>query len=232
MRRFTQVALIVFAILGFSPNVHAVPTFTWEGPWSVTLFPFPDCFKCDRGFGDRTADTAVAKSQSSSGVSGSSQAGVNFSREFLLSDAPQGWTASVNGTLIGSLNAFPGLSGATVSAMASITPSISINFSEEIFGGDLRFPVQRPVIESESQPGMLSDGLYTVSGSLVTAAGGMAPSGAASDFLSNTSWGFQVSVTATPVPELSAILLLGTGLVGFVWAYRRQDRHRNLSEFS
>ena len=112
MRWLTQVALIVFVILCVSPNVHAVPTFTWTEPWSVTLFPNspPFCQSCGRAFGasatqdgqilNTTLDAAVAKSFVSSGgpddESGGST-GLSFSRHLMLTGSPSGWAVSLNG---------------------------------------------------------------------------------------------------------------------------------------
>jgi PEP-CTERM motif-containing protein len=247
MRRLIDVAFIVFAILGLSPNVHAVPTFTWEGPWTVTLLSNclierPGCQPVFgvRAFGasamrdgqilDTSADIAVAKSERGSAfLSDAGSTGVNFSRQFLISGAPQGWTVSINGELNGLLDAFPGSAGASVSAMASITPSIGINFSETIQGRTLPAPFSLVVNQSKGRAGVLSDGLYTVSGSLITGAGG-GPSNAFSNFFFASTpaipvAGFQVSVIATPVPEPSTILLLATGLAGALWAYRKRALH-------
>ena len=250
MRRFAAATFIVFAILGLSPNVHAVPTFTWEGqPWNVTLLP--NSFdEGERAFGasatqdgqilDTIADTAVAKSEVGGGGSTNCcSTGVNFSRQFVLSDAPLGWTVSIHGALNGEVSAL-GSVGVGGNATASITPSIGIGLNAGLgpqIGGPP--PTILAVNQSKEQTGVLSDGLYTVSGQLVTSAGripGTSGGFADANFFAPSghpgTFGFEVSVTATPLPEPSAILLFATGLAGFVWAYRRQDRHRNVAELS
>lgn len=240
MTRFMRAAFIVLAVLGFSPDVQAVPSFTWTEPWNVTLLsnclPFnpTTCGSHPRAFGasatqdgqilNTTADTAVAKSSWAAGnFSGSGSTGVTFSRQFLLSGAPEGWTVSLSGILNGGITTF-GSNSAGVVAGASIAPSLGITFD-----------VQRPsfaeppvfvlVNQSQLQTAVLPDGAYTVAGSLITRSGG--GSGQSASFFFDSlagrpGDGFRVSVTATPVPEPSSQLLLATGLMGAAWAYRKR----------
>ncbi len=37
MTQFISAAVIVLVVLGFSPDVQAVPSFSWIEPWNVTL---------------------------------------------------------------------------------------------------------------------------------------------------------------------------------------------------
>jgi hypothetical protein len=142
MARFVSGAFIALVVLGFSPDVHAVPSFTWTEPWNVTLLsnclPFNPtlCGSHPRAFGasatqdgqilNTTADIAVAKSSWAAGNSpGTGSTGVMFSRQFVLSGAPEGWTVSLDGILNGALTAF-GSNTARVTAEASITPALGI----------------------------------------------------------------------------------------------------------
>jgi hypothetical protein len=237
----------MLTMLGLSPDVQAVPSFTWEGPWNVTLLP--NCFGFNpnfctpfgtRAFGaaatsrsqdgqilDTTADTAVARSEWAAVLGpDSGSTGLNFSRQFLLSDAPEGWSVSLNAILNGSVFA-GGSNSAFVTAAASITPSLSLTFQDSSPSFATAPPFGHAVNQSQVQTTILSDGMYTVTGSLVTtAAGGSGIS--SSDFFgfisSNPAAGFQVSVTATALPEPSSILLLATGLAGAAWHCRKRGR--------
>jgi hypothetical protein len=243
LRKFSEVAFILLMVLGLSPSVHAVPSFTWTEPWNVTLLsncipstiPFnPICGSEPRAFGasatqdgqilDTTADIAVAKSKWWAGHSGGSGGtGLTFSRRFLLSGAAEGWTVSLSGSLNGGITAF-GTNSASVRAGASITSSLGINFNAE------RTPLQEPPVfivlnQSQLKTAELSDGLYTVAGSLITGSGGGSHLSSSTffDSLAGTpDGGFRVSVTATPVPEPSTLLLLATGLTGTAWIIKRR----------
>lgn len=163
---------------------------------------------------DTTAETAVAKSQwsAATGFEGGST-GVTFSRQFLLSGAPEGWTVSLNGILNGSLFA-SGINSADLTAAASIAPSLGITFHEER-PTSTGPPFFIPVNQSRLQTAVLPNGSYIVTGSLVTGAGG-------GNSVSASGAEFSVTVTATPLAEPSALLLLATGLAGAVWRYRRR----------
>lgn len=39
MRQFMRLVIIILTVLGLSPDVQAVPTFSWIEPWNVTLLP-------------------------------------------------------------------------------------------------------------------------------------------------------------------------------------------------
>lgn len=243
-----RAAVIVLVVLGFSPHAQAVPTFTWTEPWNVNLlsncnvtFPnFPVCGVHPRAFGtsatqdgqilDTAADIAVAKSSWSAGnVSGGGSTGLTFSRQFLLSGASEGWAVSLNGSLNGGIGAF-GSNNASVTAGASIVPSLGITFDAR------RTAFQEPPVfiavnQSQTQTAVLTDGLYTITGSLITRSGGGSGLSSSSFFdpiAGNPGDGFRVSVSASPVPEPSSLALFATGLAAAAWAYRKraiEERH-------
>jgi hypothetical protein len=174
---------IVFTIFALSPDVQAVPTFTWIEPWNVTLLPVTTQNGTPLGrqaFGsaatqsgqilDTTSDTAVAKAATQTRTG---DAGVAFSREFELSGSPQGWNVSLTGVLNGSLLALGTSIGAhaSVLATAEISPFLGLDLSREV---ELRTGDALSELSlSQIHTAFLSDGLYTVTGSLRTVSGAL-----------------------------------------------------------
>ena len=61
MSRFIGSAFIVLTVLCLSPDVEAVPSFTWTEPWNVTLLPNSPgppggAFFNVRSFGDQATE--------------------------------------------------------------------------------------------------------------------------------------------------------------------------------
>jgi hypothetical protein len=177
---------------------------------------------------DTTSDTAVAKAATETRTG---DAGVRFSRQFELSGSPQGWNVSLSGQLNGSLGALGTSTGAhaSVLAQATISPSLGIDLSRQVGFTPPFQDVPYTVLSlSQTHTALLSDGVYTVTGLLRTqngSQGGVAGSDFFGLFLPTPPqppFGFQVSVSASAVPEPSSVLLLATGLVGAAWAYRKR----------
>ena len=243
MGRFKTAGFIILAVLGFSANVHAVPALTWLDSWNVTLLPncsiAGSCGGNPRAFGtsalfdgqilDTTSDIAVAKSAWASGAGSfsSGSTGLTFLRHFALSGSPQGWNVSLNGLLVGSIGAGGQFASAFVTAGAAISPGpTSLQWREERFNS---LPGFTSVNQAKGQTSILSDGLYTITGSLSTAAGfSGCPCIAFSDFFGAfppgpSPFGFEIRVSASAVPEPSSLLLLTTGLTAAAWVYRKRS---------
>jgi hypothetical protein len=223
---------IIVLCLGIT-QAEATSSFTWTEPWEVTLLPkvcggpAGSSATNDGQILDITAEGAVAKSQwgASSGQS-SGRTGLQFSRTFLLTDSPQGWNVELAGVLSGVLSAAgtSNLGTPTVTVQAHITivtTPLHLVWAESV-SGPLAF---QPVVNTnnlsqmQSAIGFLSDGTYTVTGSLATAAVALGGQLAFSDFFAS---GLQVSVTSSPIPEPSTLLLCTSGLAGLAWRASRQ----------
>jgi hypothetical protein len=162
--------------------------------------------------------------------------GVTFSRQFLLSGAPQGWLISLTGVLDGQLFVAQGPNGdaiGRVSANAQIGSFVVVNFLEGRGPAAIGSVTRDDIHLSDTKIGALLDGMYTVTGSVRTT--GASPGGGfggANFFDARPGSGFQVSVLASPspLPEPSGSVLLGTG-VGMLVCYRlKKMRSVNLRD--
>ncbi len=247
--RFLCLTLVTLSVL--VTHAEAIPSFLWTEPWDVTLLP-KQCggppTLCEsfvgRAFGtsamfdgqirDVTADVAVAKSQWSAGNAASiGGTSLQFSRTFLLSESPQGWNINLSGLLNGTLTAAGnsgfGAPSASVQADATISMTpLHLTWSERVSGP----PPFQPVVNTlsvnhmQSATAFVSDGTYTVTGSLATGAGSLG-NVAFSDFFAS---GFQVSVGASPLPEPSSVWLCSTGLAILAWQIFRQTKRARRNE--
>ena len=228
--------MVLIAVLGgisaLSNVAHASPSFNWIGPWTVS-FPPQQCglhnSVCNFGvnaFGasatqdhqvtDVTADTAVGKSSYvASDFASSGTGGLTFSRSFILNDSPAGWNLTLQGNLDGTL-----LAGGT--ADGNLRSSVRVDANARIISTPLNLqwsearstpPVAPnpfiPIHQAKDISGLLSDGLYTVAGSLQTQGVGEGTVGGSNFFP-----GLVVSLNASPipVPEPATFLLVLSGL--------------------
>jgi hypothetical protein len=108
-----------------------------------------------------------------------------------------------------------GSNTARVVAEASIDPSIGLSFNIPISSLGSRSVFRQEVNESQLRTANLVDGSYTVGGRLFIGAGpgtGFSEADFFGSATRNAGAGFQVSLTATPLPEPSSLLLFATGL--------------------
>ena len=227
MRGLIAVAFIVLVLLGLSPNVHAVPTFTWERPWAVTLNPMcanSQDFACLRSGGEKwfgktsvpgvgldgvivntNADQAIAGTSAFSSVSGFGvHASVTFSRPFTLSDGGI-WDISLFGHVDGHAD-FPPYTLTASAAIGSLTVTLDSTKDVLCCGGSL--------FQGVRAEGQLPDGSYLVTGQL-SGIGGGGPFDRPAGF--DVTW--TVGLSATPVPEPATLTLLALGLL-MLWRTR------------
>lgn len=245
----------VICWLFFPVNMLAGPTAEWTTPWNVTLENKSEFGNASdtRAFGDTSTTDgqinnigssgetlpgtpAVAKSMSSvsSAVFFASLASTSviFNRTFSLDGSPHGWLLSIEGEVTGKLSAINASLNPRASLMANA--AITGQGGSNVGGISIPLTVVAPVSETISRSDFNSfagdlfpDGIYNVSGSLVTSASVdnslLLSGGAVADFFDS----FTVSVGANPVsasPVPETINLIGgfavVGFCGYIW-FRR-----------
>jgi len=237
----------------FPSNTLAAPTAEWTTPWIFTLGPSTGIGNANNveDFGNigssgealpGTGADAKSVSSVSSSVSpllvSKASTSVSFNRSFSLNGSPGGWDLFFNGVLTGDLSASgrplnpeaSAIANAGISGAGPLSPP-SVNILKESLQASLKDSLDSfaPVSNHFSATGVVGDGTYDVSGSLMTSAsvlGLLNPfttGSAAADFFDS----FTVSVNATPetpspVPE--TINLVGAfaivGFCGYIW-FRR-----------
>jgi hypothetical protein len=170
--------------------------------------------------------------------------GVNFDRKFSLSGSPTGWNVQLRGALVGNLIANKATlhSKATVDALFRLDtgdPRTNIplvwSFSIDGVAGNTSLPITIPM----NKMTMLPDGVYPVTGFLLTTAfidRSFSTGAASSEFAAvgvvggpgielladGDEFSFTVSAAATPVPEPGSLVLIASAYaVGIGWQLRR-----------
>jgi hypothetical protein len=225
----------IFLVALVTPcSVLAVPSFTWEGPWTVTFTPrclpptiggAEQCTLQERAFGisarngeaDVLSDQAFAQA---AGVRGnpnaSNVASVEFLRQYSLSGSPQGWILTIDGVLRGRLVAGPN----TTASVSALVPG-ALQFHDGL--------IARPD-SSESrmynEPFHVTrferDGRGGLFGQLITSEGGVTMAATARALFGQNlqggepGFGLQVTLKATPVPDVSSFLTFIAGLAALL----------------
>jgi hypothetical protein len=162
---------------------------------------------------------------------------VDFTRQFRLSGSPQGWNVSLDGLLRGMLKA----ENATFSDRH---PSTSISFSAmingtaiaigavDVLGAAKGASADREVLIPRHSEGKLPDGTYMESGSIIAKArvdqALIAGANASALFFDPA----VATITASPVPEPSAWLLMITGLISlcaYCWRTKEASFWANMT---
>jgi hypothetical protein len=237
----------------FAATAFAAPSATWVTQWVVTLNGKNEAGNATdmRAFGGGTDGQTInlgvigqplpgtsAVAQSSSSVTSSvfsdsvAQTGLTFTRFFSLEGSPGGWNVTLSSLLTGTLSA----DGAAYSPFANVMALVDVvgvaalvePYGVSASATATADPVTVGVSIPQSLSTNLPDGLYEVSGELLTTAqvkeGGLLSGGSASSDFFNT---FVASVDATPnaVPEPATFgtITLGAGLL-VMGAWRRRHQ--------
>jgi hypothetical protein len=234
----------------FPSNTLAVPTAEWTTPWIFALGPstatppgnasnaedFGNIGSSGEALPGTGADAKSMSSVSTSIFHAMASTSVSFNRSFSLNGSPGGWDLSFNGALTGELS----VTGQPMSPEASAIANAGISGAGPLFSPSINILQERlqpslnslgsaPVSNHFSATGVVGDGTYDVSGSLMTSAFAdpfhpfTTTASAAANFFNS----FTVSVNAapkTPGPVPETINLIGAfaivGFCGYIW-FRR-----------
>jgi hypothetical protein len=240
-----RAVMVLLATMAGATSSSAVPTFTWDGPWNVTLDPvvIEVAGSGRRAFGAGTTtdgqilgvndDAAVAKvfaradPGDEAGTFASSR--VSFSRQFTLSGSQQGWAVSLTGDWSGVLSGdgnFRTTAQGNIASNVTIPGGGFINVGPQASaasGGPFVFPYASVVTDTQG----LFDGTYTVEGFIEASAqtyasvAGTFGAFAQSDYFD--AGALAVSLRVMPGPEQATAWLMLAGLGCLVaWGRRRR----------
>jgi hypothetical protein len=253
----------IITVLLQAPMAVAVPIAEWTGPWQVNFNEDTNGVAATEAFFGQTGPDgferlpgtpALAKSSAFSlsllfrpprlppfSLASDAASRVMFQRSFQLRDSPAGWALALHGELEGTLFSIgaTGSSGAAAFADARIdtSPSEPDLLTIHIPETQVISPGFANVFKFDDDSELdLQDGIYTVSGSLLTIAisnpQGLDVGSSFSGFFRD---GFSVSVSATPnelvrfepVPEPTPLLLFGSTMAALLVAARWRQRKQS-----
>ena len=233
LNRSWSIGMIFSLVLAFPTSGAATPI-DWQGQWNVQLDQnqVMGVGTKQRAFGvsatldgqsvDLMADIALARAEAVVLAADSfAAASVDFERFFRLSGSPNGWLVGLQGVLTGSLFIVtdPGMLGeANIIGKADIFDnngnpaglSVGITKTRQALG------LTAFTLDLSRDSAVLDDGNYSIKGRLKAAAvsdlppRGQSPPVIAQSLFFNGGW--EVSISATPVPEPSTPLLIGAAL--------------------
>jgi hypothetical protein len=232
LTRGIRLAVLTVGLALVSPTASWADFMWMDNQWNVNKFDVTiGPATAQTTFGDVTADLAnsggsMTAISDPNTVNSGGFLMVTFMRQFKLLNDPYGSEVTLFGILSGALNA---TSGAAIMADASGSGMAEIVESPLIFIFALDTALannstdDKFVMQPESRSGILSDGIYTVSGSLMVEVNVMQGQMAIANANADLSW--IVGISAVPVPEPATLLQVGAGCsVLLFWARRHRMR--------